>query len=136
MATSGLDYDIKLWAPTAENPTGLKGLKEVFPRGFFFNHRIKRARRLCVARPCAASMRSAPAFPFVGDEEEQAGAGRGQHAPRRSVRHPAAVVPDEAHEKQEASEGEHSNSGALSIWTSIRPFSFYRMRRGLLEPLP
>lgn len=30
MATSGLDYDIKLWAPTAENPTGLKGLKEVF----------------------------------------------------------------------------------------------------------
>lgn len=29
MATSGLDYDIKLWAPTAENPTGLKGLKEV-----------------------------------------------------------------------------------------------------------
>lgn len=29
MATSGLDYDVKLWAPTAENPTGLKGLKEV-----------------------------------------------------------------------------------------------------------
>lgn len=31
MATSGLDHDIKLWAPTAETPTGLKGLKEVFP---------------------------------------------------------------------------------------------------------
>lgn len=29
MATSGLDHDIKLWAPTAESPTGLKGLKEV-----------------------------------------------------------------------------------------------------------
>uniref|UniRef100_H3DBN0 DDB1 and CUL4 associated factor 8 n=1 Tax=Tetraodon nigroviridis TaxID=99883 RepID=H3DBN0_TETNG len=32
MATSGLDYDIKLWAPTAENPTGLKGLKEVMKK--------------------------------------------------------------------------------------------------------
>lgn len=30
MATSGLDHDIKLWAPTAENATLLKGLKEVF----------------------------------------------------------------------------------------------------------
>jgi len=29
MATSGLDHDVKLWAPTAEQPTGLKGLKEV-----------------------------------------------------------------------------------------------------------
>lgn len=29
MATSGLDHDIKLWAPTAENTTLLKGLKEV-----------------------------------------------------------------------------------------------------------
>lgn len=29
LATSGLDHDIKLWAPTAESPTGLKGLKEV-----------------------------------------------------------------------------------------------------------
>lgn len=32
MATSGLDHDIKLWAPTAENPTGLKGLKEVMKK--------------------------------------------------------------------------------------------------------
>ena len=29
LATSGLDHNVKLWAPTAENPTGLKGLKEV-----------------------------------------------------------------------------------------------------------
>jgi len=29
LATSGLDHDVKLWAPTAENPTTLKGLKEV-----------------------------------------------------------------------------------------------------------
>ncbi|XP_048867568.1 DDB1- and CUL4-associated factor 8 [Brienomyrus brachyistius] len=29
LATSGLDHDVKLWAPTAETPTGLKGLKEV-----------------------------------------------------------------------------------------------------------
>lgn len=29
MATSGLDHDVKLWAPTAQTPTGLKGLKEV-----------------------------------------------------------------------------------------------------------
>uniref|UniRef100_A0A668AHW0 DDB1 and CUL4 associated factor 8 n=1 Tax=Myripristis murdjan TaxID=586833 RepID=A0A668AHW0_9TELE len=32
MATSGLDHDVKLWAPTAENPTGLKGLKEVMKK--------------------------------------------------------------------------------------------------------
>ncbi|XP_045908112.1 DDB1- and CUL4-associated factor 8 isoform X1 [Micropterus dolomieu] len=32
MATSGLDHDIKLWAPTAESPTGLKGLKEVMKK--------------------------------------------------------------------------------------------------------
>lgn len=32
MATSGLDHDIKLWAPTAETPTGLKGLKEVMKK--------------------------------------------------------------------------------------------------------
>ncbi|XP_068604707.1 DDB1- and CUL4-associated factor 8 [Brachionichthys hirsutus] len=32
MATSGLDHDIKLWAPTAEKPTGLKGLKEVMKK--------------------------------------------------------------------------------------------------------
>ncbi|XP_051943729.1 DDB1- and CUL4-associated factor 8 isoform X1 [Hippocampus zosterae] len=32
MATSGLDHDIKLWAPTAEVPTGLKGLKEVMKK--------------------------------------------------------------------------------------------------------
>ncbi|XP_068197018.1 DDB1- and CUL4-associated factor 8 [Antennarius striatus] len=32
MATSGLDHDIKLWAPTAENATGLKGLKEVMKK--------------------------------------------------------------------------------------------------------
>lgn len=30
LATSGLDHDVKLWAPTAENPTTLKGLKEVY----------------------------------------------------------------------------------------------------------
>lgn len=39
MATSGLDHDIKLWAPTAETPTGLKGLKEVFYSAFYsFGH--------------------------------------------------------------------------------------------------
>ncbi|CAL8346499.1 unnamed protein product [Merluccius merluccius] len=32
MATSGLDHDVKLWAPTAEQPTGLKGLKEVMKK--------------------------------------------------------------------------------------------------------
>ncbi|KAK1786816.1 hypothetical protein P4O66_017211, partial [Electrophorus voltai] len=32
MATSGLDHDVKLWAPTAENPTSLKGLKEVMKK--------------------------------------------------------------------------------------------------------
>uniref|UniRef100_A0A8C7WUL3 DDB1 and CUL4 associated factor 8 n=1 Tax=Oryzias sinensis TaxID=183150 RepID=A0A8C7WUL3_9TELE len=32
MATSGLDHDIKLWAPTAENATLLKGLKEVMKK--------------------------------------------------------------------------------------------------------
>lgn len=32
MATSGLDHDIKLWAPTAETPTTLKGLKEVMKK--------------------------------------------------------------------------------------------------------
>ncbi|KAM7028972.1 LOW QUALITY PROTEIN: DDB1- and CUL4-associated factor 8 [Acridotheres tristis] len=36
LATSGLDHDVKIWAPTAESPE-LKGLKEVgveFPHGF------------------------------------------------------------------------------------------------------
>ncbi|XP_033838463.1 DDB1- and CUL4-associated factor 8 [Periophthalmus magnuspinnatus] len=32
MATSGLDHDIKLWAPTAETPTTLKGLKELMKK--------------------------------------------------------------------------------------------------------
>ncbi|XP_051990274.1 DDB1- and CUL4-associated factor 8 isoform X1 [Xyrauchen texanus] len=32
LATSGLDHDVKLWAPTAENPTALKGLKEVMKK--------------------------------------------------------------------------------------------------------
>lgn len=32
LATSGLDHDVKIWAPTAENPTELAGLKEVRPR--------------------------------------------------------------------------------------------------------
>ncbi|KAM6948780.1 DDB1- and CUL4-associated factor 8 [Aplochiton taeniatus] len=32
LATSGLDHDVKLWAPTAENLTGLKGLKEVMKK--------------------------------------------------------------------------------------------------------
>uniref|UniRef100_A0A3Q4BYT1 Uncharacterized protein n=1 Tax=Mola mola TaxID=94237 RepID=A0A3Q4BYT1_MOLML len=32
MATSGLDHDVKLWAPTAENPTALNGLKEVMKK--------------------------------------------------------------------------------------------------------
>lgn len=41
-----------------------------------------------------------------GDEEEQAGAGRGQRAPWRPVRHTAALVPDEAHEEPAATEGE------------------------------
>ncbi|MEQ2161276.1 hypothetical protein GOODEAATRI_008093 [Goodea atripinnis] len=42
MATSGLDHDIKLWAPTAENPTGLKGLKEVPIPGCLHASRDKR----------------------------------------------------------------------------------------------
>ena len=29
LATSGLDHDIKLWVPTAEEPTALDGLKNV-----------------------------------------------------------------------------------------------------------
>nr|XP_023695264.1 DDB1- and CUL4-associated factor 8-like isoform X1 [Paramormyrops kingsleyae] len=32
LATSGLDHDVKLWAPTAEVPTVLKGLKEVIKK--------------------------------------------------------------------------------------------------------
>ncbi|XP_030630201.1 DDB1- and CUL4-associated factor 8 [Chanos chanos] len=32
LATSGLDHDVKLWAPTAEAPTSLKGLKEVMKK--------------------------------------------------------------------------------------------------------
>ncbi|XP_014749565.1 PREDICTED: DDB1- and CUL4-associated factor 8 [Sturnus vulgaris] len=35
LATSGLDHDVKIWAPTAESPTELKGLKEPFPLEFF-----------------------------------------------------------------------------------------------------
>ena len=29
LATSGLDHDVKIWAPTAEKPTTLKGLSKV-----------------------------------------------------------------------------------------------------------
>ena len=29
LATSGLDHDVKLWLPTAEQPTALDGLKTV-----------------------------------------------------------------------------------------------------------
>ncbi|XP_060578211.1 DDB1- and CUL4-associated factor 8-like, partial [Ruditapes philippinarum] len=32
LATSGLDHDVKIWAPTAENPTNLKGLKKLIKR--------------------------------------------------------------------------------------------------------
>lgn len=32
LATSGLDHDVKIWAPTAESPTELKGLKEVIKK--------------------------------------------------------------------------------------------------------
>uniref|UniRef100_A0A7N5JMD9 DDB1 and CUL4 associated factor 8 n=1 Tax=Ailuropoda melanoleuca TaxID=9646 RepID=A0A7N5JMD9_AILME len=32
LATSGLDYDVKIWAPTAETPTQLTGLKEVIKK--------------------------------------------------------------------------------------------------------
>uniref|UniRef100_A0A8C7G6C9 DDB1 and CUL4 associated factor 8 n=1 Tax=Oncorhynchus kisutch TaxID=8019 RepID=A0A8C7G6C9_ONCKI len=32
LATSGLDHDVKLWSPTAENLTGLKGLKDVMKK--------------------------------------------------------------------------------------------------------
>ncbi|KAJ8397349.1 hypothetical protein AAFF_G00438980 [Aldrovandia affinis] len=32
LATSGLDHDVKLWAPTAETPTALKGLKEMMKK--------------------------------------------------------------------------------------------------------
>ncbi|XP_070974677.1 DDB1- and CUL4-associated factor 8-like isoform X1 [Oncorhynchus clarkii lewisi] len=32
LATSGLDHDVKLWSPTAENLTGLKGLKDILKR--------------------------------------------------------------------------------------------------------
>uniref|UniRef100_A0A8C4WQY8 Uncharacterized protein n=1 Tax=Gopherus evgoodei TaxID=1825980 RepID=A0A8C4WQY8_9SAUR len=32
LATSGLDHDVKIWAPTAEAPTELAGLKEVIKK--------------------------------------------------------------------------------------------------------
>lgn len=32
LATSGLDHDVKIWAPTAEKPTTLKGLNKVMKR--------------------------------------------------------------------------------------------------------
>nr|XP_041576973.1 DDB1- and CUL4-associated factor 8 [Taeniopygia guttata] len=32
LATSGLDHDVKIWAPTAEAPTELRGLKEVMKK--------------------------------------------------------------------------------------------------------
>ncbi|XP_010006896.1 PREDICTED: DDB1- and CUL4-associated factor 8 [Chaetura pelagica] len=32
LATSGLDHDVKIWAPTAENPTELLGLKELIKK--------------------------------------------------------------------------------------------------------
>ncbi|KAK2518250.1 Dcaf8 [Columba guinea] len=32
LATSGLDHDVKIWAPTAETPTELAGLKEVIKK--------------------------------------------------------------------------------------------------------
>ncbi|XP_057898765.1 DDB1- and CUL4-associated factor 8 [Melospiza georgiana] len=32
LATSGLDHDVKIWAPTAEAPTELRGLKEVIKK--------------------------------------------------------------------------------------------------------
>ncbi|XP_065586467.1 LOW QUALITY PROTEIN: DDB1- and CUL4-associated factor 8 [Cyrtonyx montezumae] len=32
LATSGLDHDVKIWAPTAETPTELTGLKEVIKK--------------------------------------------------------------------------------------------------------
>ncbi|KAG8548177.1 hypothetical protein GDO81_026296, partial [Engystomops pustulosus] len=32
LATSGLDYDVKIWIPTAKDPTGLDGLKEVIKK--------------------------------------------------------------------------------------------------------
>ncbi|XP_053511799.1 DDB1- and CUL4-associated factor 8-like [Artibeus jamaicensis] len=32
MATSGLDHDVKIWAPTAEDPTQLLGLKDVIKK--------------------------------------------------------------------------------------------------------
>ncbi|KAJ8316054.1 hypothetical protein KUTeg_006068 [Tegillarca granosa] len=32
LATSGLDHDVKIWSPTAEEPTKLKGLKKVLKR--------------------------------------------------------------------------------------------------------
>ncbi|RMC22714.1 hypothetical protein DUI87_00281 [Hirundo rustica rustica] len=32
LATSGLDHDVKIWAPTAEAPTELQGLKEVIKK--------------------------------------------------------------------------------------------------------
>lgn len=32
LATSGLDHDVKIWAPTAEKPTTLKGLSKVMKR--------------------------------------------------------------------------------------------------------
>ena len=30
LATSGLDHDVKIWAPTAEKPTDLEGLEKVY----------------------------------------------------------------------------------------------------------
>ncbi|XP_043915183.1 DDB1- and CUL4-associated factor 8 [Protopterus annectens] len=32
LATSGLDHDVKIWAPTSETPTGLNGLKETIKK--------------------------------------------------------------------------------------------------------
>jgi len=29
LATSGLDSDVKIWAPTAQEPTPLKGIRKV-----------------------------------------------------------------------------------------------------------
>jgi len=36
LATSGLDHDVKLWLPTAEEPTALDGLKNVSNIGLHF----------------------------------------------------------------------------------------------------
>lgn len=96
LATSGLDHDVKIWAPTAKAPTQLSGLKEVRgPRGLFRQVRPGWAARGATpgGRGRGPFPEQLPFSPPPGDQEEQAGAGRGQPAPHRHVRERPALVP-------------------------------------------